>query len=206
MGIWIPWPYFPIPLPSYPIFLVSLEPMSLVCFSKSPKVSWERILEGDFTMLSSFMVLSLIVVMKGTCLVSWTNDSTSFKASSFTTKSWYNWAMNLVNLSSCQLSSSMNFSPNYKSCNLLNSNSSLIVVKESWCLESSFSISSALYLQYWLSSSFFLLKSLNSSSFSLFKDFPMVATSRYLMNLLLYHVIYKRYAYGMFVSSTWMFL
>jgi hypothetical protein len=108
------------------------------------------------------------------------------------------------NLSSCQSSSSMNFSPSCKSCNMRLSNFSLMVVKESWRLEISFSSSSTLYLQYWLSSWIFLMKSLNSYSFTLFKALPMEVASRSLTNQLWYHLIYKWWAYGMFFSSTWM--
>jgi hypothetical protein len=43
-------------------------------------------LEGEFTMISSIMVLDSIVVMEGDFLVSWTVASSSFKVSSFATK------------------------------------------------------------------------------------------------------------------------
>lgn len=111
-----------------------------------------------------------------------------------------------MNLSSWQLSSSVNFPPNCKNRNLLLSNSAFMVVKESQRLASSFYNSSTLCFQYGLFSWICLLKFLNSSSFSLFKALPMAAASMSLMNLLWYHLIRKRWAYGLSISSTHMLL
>ena len=76
-------------------------------------------------------------------LISWIAHCGFFNASSWVARYLYGWVVILVNLSSYQLSIWMCFSPNYKRCNIFSSNSSLMVVKEYWHLESSFSISSS---------------------------------------------------------------
>lgn len=148
--------------------------------------------------------MTLTVAMEGgfASLVSFTIDYRFANASSFFTKSQYSWAIISMNLFSFQLSSYVNLSPNCKCCNMLLSNFSFMAKKEPWCLKNYFSKSFSFWLQYRLSSWIYLLKSLNSSSFSLFKYFPMETTSRSLMNLLWYHMPYKWYAYVLSISPT----
>lgn len=52
---------FPSPSLSYPIWLKRLEPMPLVCFSKSPVFSREMSTKGEFTKVVSVMVLVEVV-------------------------------------------------------------------------------------------------------------------------------------------------